>query len=305
MEERERLAEEAILAFQRDNAEIKSELGRCKLDLEKGSFEQERTVQILHEQLKESKLTISKMETEQKNLQVVIAQLRNAGRAKFGEAESVQQELQNLKCFNNALVKEMDDLKRTLKRVEDYDVIAHDRERLFAELQTMENIVADMKLHQALIENDLYAKATANETLLSELKMLKQDLSSRLEEVENLQDAMQQLHSDHKHEINCYKASLQEAQKQMVIEQSAEAKRENEFLMVRVQELEAEINRLRDVCEDHILLRRQIELSFHQEKRRMELSINQVVAQMKNSTHDVIDRTLIANLIVSYFQRRR
>ncbi len=155
MEERERLAEEAILAFQRDNAEIKSELGRCKLDLEKGSFEKESTVQLLHEQLKESKLTISKMETEQKNLQVVIAQLRNAGRAKFGEAESVQQELQNLKCFNNALVKEMDDLKRTLKRVEDYDVIAHDRERLFAELQTMENIVADMKLHQALIENDL------------------------------------------------------------------------------------------------------------------------------------------------------
>jgi chromosome segregation ATPase len=245
------------------------------------------------------------METDNKNLQVVIGQLRNAGRTKTGEAESIQLELQQLKSLNNNLLKDAEEYKRLLKRFEKFDIIVQERDQYQLKLQQLELQISDMKLHQALTEKDLYAKSTANDILQSELKMMKHDLDQRLEEVNNLQDAIQQMQSEHKYEINHFKSMIQEAHKQVNLEKLAEVLKEKEELVNQITDLDGQNKKLREQCEDQLLLRRQIELSFHQEKRKMQQSLEQVVAQMKNSTHDVIDRTLIANLIVSYFQRRR
>lgn len=245
------------------------------------------------------------METDNKNLQVVIAQLRNAGRAKSGEAESVQNELQHLRVMNNQLIKDLEEHQRLLKRFDNYDAIVQERERLHVQCQQFESYISEMKLHQALIEKDLYAKSTSNDILQSELKMMKQDLTQRMEEVNNLQDAIEQIQADHKHELSHYKNLINEAQKLAQVQQEIKELKQRDELENQLKDLDLENKKLREQCEDQVLLRRQIELSFHQEKRKMQQSLEQLMAQMKNSTHDVIDRTLISNLIVSYFQRRR
>ena len=56
---------------------------------------------------------------------------------------------------------------------------------------------------------------------------------------------------------------------------------------------------------DEALLRRKAELDMNAEKRRMQKTLEGAVAQLRNSQADVVDRTLISNLIISYFKRKR
>lgn len=62
---------------------------------------------------------------------------------------------------------------------------------------------------------------------------------------------------------------------------------------------------LEQMREDADLMRRKIEVEFNGEKRKMQQTLEVTIAQLNNSQRDVIDRTLVANLVVSYFKKRR
>jgi hypothetical protein len=57
--------------------------------------------------------------------------------------------------------------------------------------------------------------------------------------------------------------------------------------------------------QDRELLLRKAELDFHNERRKMQRTLESALSQLNNSQAEVIDRMLVGNLIVSYFQRRR
>ena len=57
--------------------------------------------------------------------------------------------------------------------------------------------------------------------------------------------------------------------------------------------------------DDEALLRRKAEIDMNTEKRRMAKTLDAALLQLNNSREDVVDRAMIANLIVNYFHRNR
>ena len=57
--------------------------------------------------------------------------------------------------------------------------------------------------------------------------------------------------------------------------------------------------------DDEMLFRRKAEIDMNTEKRRMAKTLDSALKQLQNSREDVVDRALIANLIVNYFHRNR
>ena len=53
------------------------------------------------------------------------------------------------------------------------------------------------------------------------------------------------------------------------------------------------------------LTRRRLELEFNNEKKKMQSTLELTIHQLNNSQKDVIDKSLIANLVVSYFKKKR
>ena len=56
---------------------------------------------------------------------------------------------------------------------------------------------------------------------------------------------------------------------------------------------------------DQELYRRKAELEFNKEKKKLQQTLEKTLQQLNNSQQDVIDRKLMANLLVQYFKRRR
>ena len=59
------------------------------------------------------------------------------------------------------------------------------------------------------------------------------------------------------------------------------------------------------VASDQELLRRKAEMDYNRERRKIQSTLETTLSQLSNSQQDVVDRALMANLICSYFQRRR
>ena len=57
--------------------------------------------------------------------------------------------------------------------------------------------------------------------------------------------------------------------------------------------------------QDESLLRRKAEIELNTEKRKLKKTLDDTLSQLRNSQEDVVDRTLIANLVVAYFSRGR
>ena len=53
------------------------------------------------------------------------------------------------------------------------------------------------------------------------------------------------------------------------------------------------------------LIRRRLELEFNNEKKKMQSTLELTISQLNNSQKEVIDKSLIANLVVSYFKKKR
>jgi hypothetical protein len=73
----------------------------------------------------------------------------------------------------------------------------------------------------------------------------------------------------------------------------------------KLHESEKNYHVLEQQLSDEALKRRKFQYDMNMEKKRMQKTLEDALIQLKNSQEDVVDRTLISNLIVSYFQRKR
>ena len=69
--------------------------------------------------------------------------------------------------------------------------------------------------------------------------------------------------------------------------------------------LRVKVKQQEEIINEDALHRRKMELDLIAEKKKMQRTLEDALRGLKNSQEDVVDRTLIANLIVSYFQRKR
>lgn len=157
----------------------------------------------------------------------------------------------------------------------------------------------------AQLERELYEARSLCEAVKSDALLCKSDLNQRNIENQNLLRALEQLESERKDAVkrinDDYTARLEKSQRRLRAEVE-----EVESMWSEKLRKEAESKQLlQQKCDEESLMRRKLEYDVNSERKKMQKTFETALAQMKNSQQDVVDRTLITNLLVSYFQRKR
>lgn len=170
---------------------------------------------------------------------------------------------------------------------------------------SLEKSVESLTDTQAQIERGLIDKSKEVAVLRSDMILLQQDLEQRNIECMNLKIAVDNLHNSQ--DVNAKRSTEKFAKQLKVVEAQLEEKlAQNDELwkveLAKQNELRVE---LEQKLSDEALLRRKAEIDMNTEKRRLQKLLEDAVNQLRHVREDVVDRTLVANLIVSYFQRNK
>lgn len=242
------------------------------------------------------------MENDIRMLQVVISQLRQVGKAKKDDLENiviVKDEYQNK--YNQLF-----QIHRNLE--EEFTNYKQDNELMKNLRLVIENLKSDYQneqvTHKALQQSYLSLQGQYD-VISNDLSLLQTDLNHRQLEITNLHLVIKQFHKEK--DISISKLIEDFHKKQLVIQEEHEKYIQSLTFQFQknIQEKVIQIQEMNQKFNDELLLKRKLEIDFNQEKRKMQKTLNDALSQIKNSQLDVVDRTLISNLIVSYFKRKR
>jgi hypothetical protein len=143
------------------------------------------------------------------------------------------------------------------------------------------------------------------ESTQSDLKAAQQELSSRVRELENIHQVLHSLEREATHSRQ--RSEEQWSEKVLRLqgewrEKSAEETRDLQHQLLGLQE---ELSEARRLVEDERLLKRKIEIEMVSEKKKLHTTLQHALSQLQNSQNDSIDRLLIKNLLLRYFQQKR
>jgi len=294
-------------AFQK---EMKTLTSNAALHENKAS-ESNGIVEGLQQQVVSLKQQLHKAETESKQLHQVILQLRSVRRNNKEDLDGITTERDELKAKVQTLFQDLVNLKENLKNktalVNDTQTLKSEHAHAISELKARSQSLEEALIQLASLEKECYDKDAALEALKADNLLTQQDLNIRTIELENLHAAIQQMQREKEvairrihQDFECRLDKAREEERAMLLTKDA-----------LWREKEAEFNSLRismeQKCTDQSLLRRKAEIDFNAEKRRMQKTLEGALIQLRNATSndDVVDRQLIANLIVSYLKRRR
>lgn len=239
----------------------------------------------------------------------MIAQLRQVRKNTKGENDNAITERDELRSLNTALQHEVATLEERLRVFTATDATVS---QLRAELHqaNMSMVTAERSLETtrralAQKEKECYDKESELDVTRSDMLLARQELDRRLVEVTNLQEAISQVEAERNFAVSRFQKE--------VTEKIDACKRQSEIERVKLQEqlqkqLEEERERrikLESSSEDYELFYRKAEMEFKREKKKMQATVENALTQLNNNQTQVIDRMLVANLIVSYFKRRR
>lgn len=219
------------------------------------------------------------------------------------------QERDELRVSTAAQLAEIARLERALSfNAASSDLVVKLRSELSGALNKivfLEKALEDAKRQLSSLESSYYHKEAQLDIATSDLLLVRQELEQRAQEVRNLVEALAQIQRDSAGESGRLERQL--ADKTLKIQQGYEERQRGVEADWRARlEAAEEARRLAEQqSEDHQLFRRKAELDCNAEKRRVQKTLEGALQQLSNSQQDVIDRTLVANLLVSYFKRRR
>jgi len=255
------------------------------------------------------KAQIQKHETESKQLHQIISQLRQARKSNQGDAASAVLERDELRVQCAQLQTEGARMQRALEGSgAASDALAYMKQELAQSLAGLETARAGLdeaRRRVAQLEQQLYDRDAELEVTQADMLISRQALEQQSTEAENLKEALEQLQSESS-------VGLSRLQREMALKLQQVQHLAQEERAGQERELGRQVEEERQQCaslaaqqQDRELLLRKAELDFHSERRKMQRTLESALSQLNNSQADVIDRMLVGNLIVSYFQRRR
>ncbi len=256
-----------------------------------------------------AKFYLRRLETENRQLHQVIAQLRQARKVTKGEEEGAMQERDELRLATSAQLAEIARLERVLSgNIATSESVTKLRGELSNALNKavlLEQALEDAKRQLSTLESSYYHKEAQLDIATSDLLLARQDLEQRVQEVRNLVEALSQAQRESKGEAGRVERELVERSRQIQLSYDEKSRRVEAEWRQRLEGAEVALRAAEQQSEDHQLFRRKAELDCNAEKRRVQKTLEGALEQLNNSQQDVIDRTLVANLLVSYFKRRR
>lgn len=155
------------------------------------------------------------------------------------------------------------------------------------------------------LEKDKYDLEAKLEVLTTDLKLINKDLEQREIEIANLNSSIMYFEKEKENDRlkfrRDYENQLQIYRKRM----DDDLESMETVWKEKIKQYEKSIKDLELRLQDEQLLRRKAEVDINQDRKRMQHTLNEALERLKNSQEDVVDRTLVANLIVSYFKRKR
>ena len=242
-------------------------------------------------------------------MQKVISQLRSVRSAKIGDTESAVAERDELRRVNAAQSDELVRVRQELHQSSiDGEALGRMREELMSmgsQLKASEECLFSARYSIALLEKDVYDRESELEVTRSDMLLLRQGYDQRNIEVVNLKDALQQVESEKSYQNS--QVVREYDRKVSSLSERYECQLKEVELQWK-QKLQVELDRYIELVRDNELkelLLRKAEMDYLRERKKMQQTIEGALAQLSNSQQDVIDRMLVANLIVNYFQRHR
>jgi hypothetical protein len=260
------------------------------------------------------------VETESRQLHQVITQLRQARRSNQEHADTAIADRDSQQHIVDTQLNELTAL-RVLKTKYNSsetknDSITAELDMLRSSMEIMKNTSAtnladlerkldEAKRQVAKIERLKYDVESRLEAAVSDVMILRHDLSLRNQELDNLHQALNNLEKDYAHKMRVIKTEHQA--KIDVIEQEWLDKSvdEKEFFLQDIEFYKKKVEEGEEKCQDEILLRRKLEIDISAEKRKLNHTLELALHKLQHSQEDVVDRTLVKNLVVTYFRQKR
>lgn len=254
-------------------------------------------------------LVLCSAEDEIRKLHQVIAQLRSLRRTKDGEEQSAQQELQHLRTLQQQLTKECDSLKIRVRELEQYEARYAEVQEQFDEMQVVKNqleeALNETKRYLAGKEKQCYDQLTSLDVAQAEQRLMQQEINLRMQEINNLNDALAHIDAEHQGQLQALRRQIQDVNNAKEEYAKSYASQQAEGWKKSLMEVQKHAQQLTRQLEDQELFHRQHLLQLNQEKQQMQKSLENAIQRLQNTSQDVIDRTLMANLFVQYFQRKK
>ncbi|RYH15782.1 hypothetical protein EON65_31135 [archaeon] len=241
----------------------------------------------------------------------VISQLRQSRKQHSQTSEQTQQEIISLRAALSDTEKQLQGLRDKVAYYQDFEGKYGAILPSYTALQSGYDDVATRYTHcQAALqqrEKELYTLQASFEALSADYKLALQQTQQQSLQMDNLHQALSSLEKEGKQDSLTYKHQLAELQREIgEYKQSLEKVKEYEHTIAT---LNAQLKEARQQSEDMVLKCRQLEYEYNRDRKTLQTKLEEVIAQYTNSVKkdhsDTIDRHIIANLVVSYFQRKR
>lgn len=255
------------------------------------------------------KTSLSKSEKECQQLQVVIKQLQQRQKGSREDIDAITAERDALKAQVEELSSDSEELSRitsqNLSAVSKVDALESAMDASKKRIAFLEAAYDESKRRVAELEKQNYDLNDKQMAAGTDMLLLQQELNQRQQETENLHNTLASLQREH---------SVWKLRNQDEIERKMDAlRKENDAVIIDIEaswqqkmiEKDELIRLGNQRYQDETLHRRKAEIDLNTEKRRMKKTLDETLSQLHNSQENVVDRALIANLIVSYFKRGR
>lgn len=165
--------------------------------------------------------------------------------------------------------------------------------------------LGDSEQNESDLSKRLFDAETQVETLQADLLLARQDLAFRDTELYNLRNAIEGLSRDADHRVEVMKKDGDRILNQELEKRDKECSVLKENYEQKISILLDNVKEAQQRETDESLLRRKSELEYVSERKRLQTAVEQAMLRLQNSNEDLVDRAVIANLIVTYFKRNR
>lgn len=259
------------------------------------------------------------LEAENKQLQVIITQLRSNRRNTRDESESVLNERNALKDMIDVYKKEIASLQEgILKNEEETSIKMRNVEnetrkelklnynRLMLDYNDIKSKYEVVKGQLSSVEKDCRAYKHDASVLTADNALLKSELKSQEVQYSNTRSVIANIEEDFKSKVAILEKQHNHEQVNMKSKFESQCASFQEEMLEKEKKWKEEVSALDEKVETERLLRRKMELDINKERKKMEVTLSNALKQVNNTNlEELVDRTLIGNLIVSYIQRRR
>jgi uncharacterized protein (DUF3084 family) len=263
---------------------------------------------------------LHRMDYEQKQLHQVISQLRQTRKSSREDTDSLVNERDTLKKENELYCSESSTLKLSLaekqqeaesltRRVHDlsasFQQVSSELTRLQEENRSLYNRYDEKDSNCKQLMKTLFDADSKIELMSSDLAMIRQDFEFKNIEVQNLNLAIEGLEKDFERRAASISADFESRLERLSKEHRNDVVAKERLVMQQISNLQAVLTESKQREVDEGLLRRKAEIEWANERRRLQTAIETAMNKLQNSSEDVVDRAVIANLIVSYFRKRK